>query len=203
MLFCDHCGYETLRKDSILGHVKQHIPKQFREKFDCNICDAVFISKQQYRTHTAAHESKPESFQIERIFSCDLCARHFPSKIQLSKHKTKQHKNNRVECKICGRSLFDKYVYRNHMKKFHKGEIDESILTSRERGESATGWLRNVQEEVQVPKKRVKPTKPMETRICVHCGKIVNKCSIHSHMRRVHHDGSKKFMVILFNSSPL
>jgi hypothetical protein len=106
---------------------------------------------------------KTEAFRVDGVFSCDLYSRHFASKMKLTSHKASKHRNNRVECKICGRSLFDKHVLKKHMKP-----------------------------EVKVPKKRT-PTEPVETRICDHCGKLVNQTAFRSHMRRQHHDGSKTF----------
>jgi KRAB domain-containing zinc finger protein len=192
-LFCDHCGYKTVIKDTLKGHVKTHIPKEFRYGFSCTLCDAAFISKQQFKTHTAQHLKKTEGFSVDSIFSCDLCSRHFASKSQLSSHKSRSHKDNRTECKFCDRSMFDKNVLKKHMKKFHKDEIDESILTCIERGEKATGWIKNAKPEIKVPKKKQISSKPVEKRICDYCGKMVNRTAFHSHMRRQHHDGSKKF----------
>lgn len=196
-LFCDHCGFMTVIKYVLQTHLKSHIPKEFREKFQCTKCEMEFLSKHAYKKHIASHDSQPGVFNVEGVFECEVCELSFPNKVDLGKHKTNQHKasqpkNHRVECKFCGVSQFNKQSYKKHIQRMHKDENDESLLSSQARAVKSTGWLRNAKEEIKVPKKQA-PTKPVATRMCMHCGLLMKNTAFRSHVRRRHPDTSIKF----------
>jgi KRAB domain-containing zinc finger protein len=73
---CDIC-HKQITASSFQYHMKTHELKKHEKKFECQVCQKKFFTKQLLRCHSKSHE-KP--------FECDLCGHRVAFKQNLRRH---------------------------------------------------------------------------------------------------------------------
>ena len=83
-------------------------------EYKCKICDIELTTKEQYNSHH-------RTFHIhEKMFECDQCDYKAKVPSALMAHKKRKHTKIKDEiCDICGKSFYDIYSLKNHMKIIH------------------------------------------------------------------------------------
>lgn len=78
---CSHCEYKTPVSANMRKHMKIHLG----QGFTCDVCQAVFPSKQRCFVHRQTHEAN------RKLFHCEQCSTVFLSLDALKKHTIRFH----------------------------------------------------------------------------------------------------------------
>jgi uncharacterized Zn-finger protein len=112
---CDICGATFRKRSEISFHVAKHIPNELREKFKCDECDRVFMTK-----HGCEQHKNNKHFGKGRNWHCG-CGKVFTTKGYLSQHKKIAHdkETNQKVCDHCGKVLINSSELKVHIRIHH------------------------------------------------------------------------------------
>lgn len=107
---------QVYQSDDITLNFHEYMPEQFtKNKAQCPICDAEFVSRKGMMQHKAKmHEN------LNKSVPCNLCGKFFKHKYALSFHVKQVHeKSTRVKCQLCSKVLYNKYAHKSHLNLRH------------------------------------------------------------------------------------
>ena len=112
---CSHCDY----KSPVSANMRKHMKIHLGQGFTCEICQAVFPTKQRYTVHREIHETN------RRHFMCEFCGQPFVSQDAVKKHVVRFHTEITTlfscpECSFTSKIQTDlkKHIVSVHNKKF-------------------------------------------------------------------------------------
>ncbi|XP_055316125.1 zinc finger protein OZF-like [Sitodiplosis mosellana] len=136
---CNQCYYKTVHKRSLEWHMQsKHGAKR---SIECEICSKQFVQQITLNQHLSSAHSDRFPFQCSKCFGgyatedvkevhevscgfrqyqCHLCKEHSRSKQMLMYHMRKDHTGERIRCKLCAASFFQKSHADRHMKTVHR-----------------------------------------------------------------------------------
>lgn len=119
---CDRCEFKTFNKESILTHVRTHVPPEYRNKYYCESCSAPFLTRAGLRIH---YQSQHKT--VGKPWKCtfDGCLKSFKSTVNLNLHVMFNHSERRFVCEICNKG----FVYNSLLKKHTKFQHTENYPT--------------------------------------------------------------------------
>lgn len=148
---CKHgpeCSRSYKSKEKMLAHYqKVHVDKSDIKSlsFSCDLCDAVFRRKAQYRQHMFGHTKQyPYTCQhcqrgfmnrynlvrhenSHRIYSCTECPDKFLKWSLLVAHRHTMHTTTESKCTVCGRQFQSKRGLKHH-RVVHNEQNDRETL---------------------------------------------------------------------------
>ena len=93
--------------------------------FECTKCEKTFKTDQGLRQH----EGKVHF--IKRKARCIYCNKRFKDTLAVKCHRIQVHeKRNKFECYLCGKVLYNKFNFRNHLKRCQKKFFGDKALIS-------------------------------------------------------------------------
>lgn len=149
VFYCDFCDFGTLRKGTLVHHMKE---VHTYEESECKICNNVYANKTKLKSHIKKMHENPKLFEclvchkirfkgyvalcrhvdnfhpedkIKTTFKCNICDDKFYSKIMLDKHIVKEH-SRQFKCfdKKCNRRFVDTLIRRKHHLFFHSRDLE-------------------------------------------------------------------------------
>ena len=79
------------------------------ERFQCKICNEIFLKKQDFWNHGKIHEGQE--------FGCEKCAAQFLSNKDLNDHLAGEHMKGKYKCKSCAHMYDDETILEQHIMK--------------------------------------------------------------------------------------
>jgi hypothetical protein len=99
---CDNCSYSAFFKHSLERHVIKHIPEEFRDRFNCDLCDFVSISAVNIVLHKKYEHSDNKKFTCRY----ESCRKEFSRPTQLTAHIRLTHEKRKDKtCCICNKAF--------------------------------------------------------------------------------------------------
>lgn len=102
--------------------MQRHLNKDEREKFSCDECDFVSISKMSLKTH-----KRMEHLGQKKIYTCQ-CGKTFTQSSSFYTHLRVVHdkiKNHVCSFKDCNKAFAEKCQLKNHVKSVHVSRIEK------------------------------------------------------------------------------
>lgn len=115
---CDCCNLTFDSKANLEAHIK--MLKTSEDDFNCLICDIIFLSPEDFKSHNAeVHQKK--TVKKEKKFKCELCPKKYATNHLLQIHKKghdnlKEYKCGSIGCEYETNSPYD---LNNHFKRVH------------------------------------------------------------------------------------
>ncbi|EJD73434.1 zinc finger protein, partial [Loa loa] len=81
------------------------------QKYECRLCNATMLTRNEYSKHLQAHE--------EYVIICPKCGKKFYSQGGFQHHKNVHQPKS--QCEICNSSFSYKTGLRQHQQQFHRG----------------------------------------------------------------------------------
>lgn len=106
-------------KESLAGHVKQHLLK----RYSCKFCNEKYITSIGYNAHLKNHP------QYNNKNKCEYCNNMFISKRNLSKHIKEIHNSDQFVCEICSKVFNRKHNLSLHMRQKHDDKTRNFICS--------------------------------------------------------------------------
>ena len=98
-------------------HLKQLKMEKYEgnKKFECNICNTLFVLKSGLKRHiSSVHEKK-------KPFTCNICDSNFANHSDIKFHVASVHQGNKqFECNICNASFVLKSGLKMHISSVHE-----------------------------------------------------------------------------------
>lgn len=117
--FCPHCDAVLANNSNLRSHIRNvHTDASERPQHKCEICEKIFYSNIQLKTHVMTH--LPDH---EKPFQCDTCEKAFISNYRYNKHLL-EHTNPELllrRCEICGKGFKYSNSLKVHMR-LHTGK---------------------------------------------------------------------------------
>lgn len=206
---CDQCNYIGETKLLFDGHYKYHT-----KKLSCESCGAKFGHTRQLRCHQMQHKHGTFAY-LDILYQCDECEKTYRTQKGLNHHKRRSHRNEALECDVCGRILKGKWSMAGHLKTHFEEEckfcgkliimkkMPEHVDTNHVRNERAMS-CKNCDKRFLCKRKFIKHinAKPIK---CLSC-QITLNCRIlwQKHRKNLHQAGFKcsqcSFVVSLYKS---
>lgn len=95
------------------------------KNFKCTKCDKLFKTDQGLRQHEGkVHFTRKKA-------KCVYCNKRFKNTLAVKYHRIQVHeKRNQFECYLCGKVLYNKFNFRNHLKRCQKKFFGDKALIS-------------------------------------------------------------------------
>ncbi|XP_046412214.1 zinc finger protein 37 homolog [Neodiprion fabricii] len=104
-----------IHTDKVLTGKSVKQPKK-KEKFDCNLCQKVYVSKKALLKHTEAHLKS-------EIVTCNVCNKTFNNSEKLSEHMKKHNDAMDFKCEVCGMPFKERVKLNFHLRVHGKGPL--------------------------------------------------------------------------------
>ncbi|XP_069120260.1 uncharacterized protein [Argopecten irradians] len=168
---CKLCGgvFKTTDRAVMEVHLKEHM----QGKLTCGECGLVFS----YYTQLRKHRLK---LHVEAKYTCEECGQQFHYIKVLHTHLSKVHNKNVYSCKKCQMTFQSNADRKAHSLEVHPECFDKCKVC----GETVNITLCKDAMERHMRSYWCQRT---ATSICEICGKEVQRLSIKTHIRRVHH----------------
>ena len=114
---CNVCGEEFVNRRRLESHQKRI--HEEREKFPCNMCNAVLSSKYSLRLHLLIHTK-------DYNFFCDICGKGFVMNREYAAHCAKHQNIRPYPCTVCDKAFFSPNALWRH--KEESCGVSKSIL---------------------------------------------------------------------------
>ncbi|XP_060068086.1 zinc finger protein 354B-like [Ylistrum balloti] len=168
---CKMCGgvFKTTDRSVMEVHLKEHM----QGKLTCGECGQVFS----YYTQLRKHRLK---LHVEAKYTCEECGQQFHYIKVLHTHLSKVHNKNVYQCKKCQMNFQSNADRKAHSLEMHPECFEKCKVC----GETVNMTLcKNAMERHM----RSYWCQRTASSICEICGKEVQRLSIKTHIRRVHH----------------
>uniref|UniRef100_A0A336LPJ4 CSON000142 protein n=1 Tax=Culicoides sonorensis TaxID=179676 RepID=A0A336LPJ4_CULSO len=150
---CPICN-NPIRKTGLQWHItRQHTQHEFKDKYECNVCGKIFVSKFNLEVHSLVHipeDQRQHSCQFcdrrfnskqncveherghtgEKPYKCETCGKAYARKQTLKDHQ-REHNGQGYECSVCKRVFTDRGNYRHHMKQ-HESQMGIKLTFNHE-----------------------------------------------------------------------
>ena len=100
------------------------VKKEIDQEIKCNVCDAIFPSKDKFRTHFMSEHVEHN----KSSFSCKECEKSFKDKKSLNNHFKNIH--IKLDCEYCSEKFTSKYELDKHLKAEHDSSDKASLMCS-------------------------------------------------------------------------
>ncbi|KAJ2941947.1 hypothetical protein O0L34_g10765 [Tuta absoluta] len=120
---CTVCRKTIKNKHSLYHHMKfVHTDKTVH----CDVCNKWY-SRASYRQHFKSSSKHQESYvKKSNKYQCRFCTKYYRSNTDREEHEIIRHSNlPAVPCKLCNRTLLNKYSLDKHMRAVHLHEYSE------------------------------------------------------------------------------
>lgn len=148
---CPHCEKQFIQIGGLKAHMFYHTGEN---GFKCEFCDKVFNRKARLQMHTRYVHEKEKPFECpdcskkftrkedlnrhsvlhtgERKFSCQKCDKSFAIRPSLKLHMMTHVKEAPRSCNECGRAFIRKDCLLRHIRKKHRGKLDQILAEEEE-----------------------------------------------------------------------
>jgi len=141
---CEECGFSCAQRDNLRLHKQfKHPGGRQNKKFNCDMCEASFLTKSNLTRHRMTHTSlkdyvcetcgkafkdsgalKQHNFSHGSAdFVCSQCHMRFTSPLYLSRHMDRKHPMDGVQpftCGVCARGFPLNYQLQEHIQAVHE-----------------------------------------------------------------------------------
>lgn len=114
---CSTCGASFKQPASLTIHKQKHKDQDAGVILKCDICSKIFTNRRTFKNHQLLHDG-PD-------LQCSYCHRIYKAKESLLKHIRSTHQKliTRIKCTVCGKTLWNRKIMREHVNKEHKAVL--------------------------------------------------------------------------------
>lgn len=110
---CTECGRLVASRSAMVTHLRTHTGER---PFECNHCDAKFVTKGSLKKHLDLH-----AVDRERKYTCEMCGSSFYRKNEIITHIRIHTDERPYKCSLCPRAFKQVSTYIRH-RRIHTGE---------------------------------------------------------------------------------
>ena len=107
---CPKCPYVAKSYGLLYNHKATH-----EKRFSCESCGRKFSHNNILRDHQMHQKHGVYASLPEKIFTCKVCKKEFPSHYRLHAHEFIMHCPQSAHCDLCGKTVRNKEYMRRHM----------------------------------------------------------------------------------------